>query len=176
MKKPLALIAAALAFLALDRLDPHLADRLLRDSLVKDFGIDKPKIAVLGLNPHSGDNGQIGTEEQTVIKPLIEQLQQQGQLVFGPFGADAFFARSSYMQFDAVLAMYHDQGLIPFKTIAFGTGVNFSAGLKIVRTSPDHGTGYKIAGKNQANELSMREAIFTAGEIFRHHAEQSKEK
>lgn len=133
---------------------------LLKESLIKDFGIDKPKIAVLGLNPHAGDDGQIGTEEQTIIKPTIELLQQQGTLVFGPFSADAFFARASYQHFDAVLAMYHDQGLVPFKTLAQGGGVNYTAGLPVIRTSPDHGTAFDIAGKNLADESSFREAIF----------------
>lgn len=146
---------------------------LLRDSLIKDFGIDKPKIAVLGLNPHAGDNGQIGNEEQTVIKPLLEQLQQQGQLVFGPYGADAFFARSSYMNFDAVLAMYHDQGLIPFKTIAHGEGVNYTAGLPVIRTSPDHGTAFDIAGKDLADPSSFREAVFQALDLLKQRQEHA---
>jgi len=133
---------------------------LLKESLIKDFGIDKPKIAVMGLNPHAGDEGQIGTEEQTIIKPTIELLQQQGTLVFGPFSADAFFARANYQHFDAVLAMYHDQGLVPFKTLAQGGGVNYTAGLPVIRTSPDHGTAFDIAGKNMADESSFREAIF----------------
>jgi 4-hydroxythreonine-4-phosphate dehydrogenase len=135
---------------------------LLRECLVKDFGIDKPKIAVMGLNPHAGDNGEIGKEEQEIIKPLIDQLQQQGQLVFGPYSADAFFARASYRQFDAVLAMYHDQGLVPFKTIAHGEGVNYTAGLPVIRTSPDHGTAFDIAGKDLADPSSFREAVFRA--------------
>lgn len=135
---------------------------LLRDTLVKDFGIDKPKIAVLGLNPHAGDEGQIGNEEQTIIKPLIEQMQQQGHIIQGPFAADAFFARGSYKYFDAVLAMYHDQGLIPFKTLAQGEGVNYTAGLQVIRTSPDHGTAFDIAGKNLADPSSFREAVFQA--------------
>jgi len=140
---------------------------LLRESLVKDFGIDKPKIAVMGLNPHAGDNGEIGKEEQEVIKPVIEQLQQQGQLIFGPYSADAFFARASYRQFDAVLAMYHDQGLVPFKTIAHGEGVNYTAGLQVIRTSPDHGTAFDIAGKDLADPSSFREAIYRAIDLLR---------
>jgi 4-hydroxythreonine-4-phosphate dehydrogenase len=135
--------------------------------LIKDFGIDKPRIAVLGLNPHAGDEGQIGREELDVIKPLIEQLQGAGQLVYGPFSADAFFARRSYAQFDAVLAMYHDQGLIPFKTIAAGEGINFTAGLPVVRTSPDHGTAFDISGKDVADPSSFREAVFAAIDIWR---------
>ncbi|WP_276132616.1 4-hydroxythreonine-4-phosphate dehydrogenase PdxA [Polluticoccus soli] len=146
---------------------------LLKDSLIKDFGIDKPRIAILGLNPHAGDNGQIGTEEQTVIKPFIEQLQQQGHLAFGPYGADAFFARSSYTQFDAVLAMYHDQGLIPFKTIAHGEGVNYTAGLPVIRTSPDHGTAFDIAGKGIAEPSSFREAIFQCIDLLRKRKEHA---
>jgi len=140
---------------------------LLRESLVKDFGIDKPRIAILGLNPHAGDEGQIGNEEQTVIRPFIEQLKQQGHLVFGPYSADAFFAKGNHQQFDAVLAMYHDQGLIPFKTLAQGEGVNFTAGLPVVRTSPDHGTAFDIAGKNLADPSSFLEAIFQAISLVR---------
>ena len=144
----------------------HSKLQILRDCLVKDFGIDKPKIAVLGLNPHAGDEGQIGSEEQTVIKPLIEEWSAKGHLVFGPYSADAFFARSSYRHFDAVLAMYHDQGLIPFKTIAMGEGVNYTAGLPAVRTSPDHGTAFDIAGKDAADPSSFREAVFAALDIL----------
>ncbi len=150
--------------------------QLMEKSLRKDFGINKPKIAVLGMNPHAGDGGLIGKEDEEIIKVVISDTKNKGKLVFGPFPADGFFGTAQYRQFDAVLAMYHDQGLIPFKTIAFENGVNFTGGLSIIRTSPDHGTGYNIAGKNQANEASMREAIFLAGEIFRQHAEQSKEK
>jgi 4-hydroxythreonine-4-phosphate dehydrogenase len=144
---------------------------LLRDSLAKDFGIDKPRIAVLGLNPHAGDNGAIGTEDQTIIKPVIDAVQQQGHLVYGPFSADAFFAWGSYKEFDAVLAMYHDQGLIPLKTLAQGMGVNYTAGLSVVRTSPDHGTAFDIAGKNLANPDSFREAVFRAIDILRQRQE-----
>lgn len=150
--------------------------RLMENSLRNDFGINKPKIAVLGLNPHAGDGGLIGKEDEEVLRVVIADQRNKGKLVVGPLPADGFFGTAQYRQYDAVLAMYHDQGLIPFKTIAFENGVNFTGGLSVVRTSPDHGTGYKIAGKNQANEMSMREAIFTAGEIFRHRAEQSKEK
>lgn len=141
--------------------------QILKETLVKDFGIDRPKIAVLGLNPHSGDDGQIGTEEQQIIRPLIDSFQQQGLLVFGPYGADAFFSRGHYRHFDAVLAMYHDQGLIPFKTLAQGEGVNYTAGLPVIRTSPDHGTAFDIAGKNVADESSFREAVFQAIDLFR---------
>lgn len=140
---------------------------ILRETLIKDFGIDKPKIAVLGLNPHAGDGGKIGTEEQTIIRPVIEQMQQQGHNIYGPYSADAFFARSSYLQFDAVLAMYHDQGLIPFKTIAHGEGVNYTAGLPVIRTSPDHGTAFDIAGKDMADPSSFREALFQALDLLK---------
>jgi 4-hydroxythreonine-4-phosphate dehydrogenase len=140
---------------------------LLRDSLIKDFGIDKPRIAVLGLNPHAGDEGQIGNEEQTTIRPVIEGYKQKDTMVFGPYSADAFFAQGSYTQFDAVLAMYHDQGLVGFKTLANGGGVNYTAGLPVVRTSPDHGTAFDIAGKNIADPASFREAVFQALELLR---------
>ena len=138
---------------------------LLHASLRRDFGIDKPRIAVLGLNPHAGDEGLIGTEEEEIIQPAIKEAKQQ-KLVFGPYSADAFFARRSYLQFDAVLAMYHDQGLIPFKTIAVGEGVNFTAGLPFVRTSPDHGTAFDIAGKNKADATSFTTAIFECIDII----------
>jgi 4-hydroxythreonine-4-phosphate dehydrogenase len=140
---------------------------ILRDALVKDFGIDKPRIAVLGLNPHAGDEGNIGREELDVIKPVIEQMQGSGHLVYGPYSADAYFARRSYLQFDAVLAMYHDQGLVPFKTLAAGEGVNFTAGLSVIRTSPDHGTAFDIAGKGIADPSSFREAVFAAIDLLR---------
>ncbi|MDQ3682288.1 MAG: 4-hydroxythreonine-4-phosphate dehydrogenase PdxA [Bacteroidota bacterium] len=143
---------------------------LLNQSLRKDFGIDKPKIAVLGLNPHAGDEGLIGTEEDQIIKPAIQQVKHQ-MLVFGPYSADAFFARRSYLQFDAVLAMYHDQGLIPFKTIAVGEGVNFTAGLPFVRTSPDHGTAFDIAGKNIADTTSFTTAVFECVHILNNRAD-----
>jgi len=141
---------------------------ILRECLIKDFGIDKPKIAVLGLNPHAGDEGQIGNEEQTVIRPAIDQQKQNGNLVFGPYSADSFFARGTYTEFDAVLAMYHDQGLVAFKTLAQGDGVNYTAGLSIVRTSPDHGTAFDIAGKNLADPSSFREAVFQCLELLEH--------
>ena len=140
--------------------------RLLHQSLRRDFGIDKPKIAVLGLNPHAGDEGLVGNEEETIIKPAIKDAKQQGQLAYGPYSADAFFARHSYLQFDAVLAMYHDQGLIPFKTIAANEGVNFTAGLSFVRTSPDHGTAFDIAGKNVAEPSSFMTAVFECVDII----------
>ncbi|MFC6999253.1 4-hydroxythreonine-4-phosphate dehydrogenase PdxA [Rufibacter roseus] len=140
---------------------------ILDKSLRQDFGIQKPKIAVLGLNPHAGENGLLGKEEEEIIRPMIEQLKEKGNLVFGPFPADGFFGTRSYKKFDATLALYHDQGLIPFKTLAFETGVNFTAGLPIVRTSPDHGTAYDIAGQNKADETSFREALFAAVDILR---------
>jgi 4-hydroxythreonine-4-phosphate dehydrogenase len=145
--------------------------KLMDNSLRNDFWIRKPKIAVLGLNPHASDNGLIGDEEQKAIIPAIEEARSNDILAFGPYSADGFFANGTYLQFDAVLAMYHDQGLIPFKHIAFETGVNFTAGLKFVRTSPDHGTAYDIAGKNLASEISFREAIFTAIHIVKHRRE-----
>ncbi|MDP9080368.1 MAG: 4-hydroxythreonine-4-phosphate dehydrogenase PdxA [Bacteroidota bacterium] len=145
--------------------------KLMDASLRNDFWIRKPKIAVLGLNPHASDNGLIGNEEQAVIIPAIEEARNNNILAFGPYAADGFFANGTYLQFDAVLAMYHDQGLIPFKQIAFESGVNFTAGLNFVRTSPDHGTAYDIAGKNQASEISFREALFTAMHIVKHRRE-----
>jgi 4-hydroxythreonine-4-phosphate dehydrogenase len=148
--------------------------RLMDASLKQDFWIRKPKIAVLGLNPHAGDNGLIGTEEQDIIQPAIEEAKAAGILAMGPYPADGFFANATYHQFDAVLAMYHDQGLIPFKQIAFESGVNFTAGLSFVRTSPDHGTAYDIAGKNQASEVSFREALFTAIHIIKHRRETAE--
>lgn len=147
---------------------------LLKEALVKDFGIDKPKIALLGLNPHAGDNGAIGEEEKNIIMPFIETMQQQGNLIYGPYAADAFFAQGSYAEFDAVLAMYHDQGLVGFKTLAQGKGVNYTAGLQVVRTSPDHGTAFDIAGKNIADEASFREAVFRAIDILNKRAEYAE--
>lgn len=148
--------------------------KLMDASLRGDFWIRKPKIAVLGLNPHAGDNGLIGNEEQNVIIPAIEEARNANILAFGPYPADGFFANGTYLQFDAVLAMYHDQGLIPFKQIAFESGVNFTAGLNFVRTSPDHGTAYDIAGKNLASEISFREALFTAIHIVKHRRETAE--
>jgi 4-hydroxythreonine-4-phosphate dehydrogenase len=150
--------------------------KLMDTSLRKDFGITKPKIAVLGLNPHAGDNGLLGQEEDQIIRPVIADQKNKGRLVYGPFPADGFFATGSHSKYDGILAMYHDQGLVAFKTIAFGHGVNFTAGLPIIRTSPDHGTAYAIAGKNQADEGSFREAIYQAVEIFKQRTQPSKEK
>ena len=134
-------------------------------TLKQDFEIEKPKIAVLGLNPHSGDNGVIGDEEEKIMKPALKKLFEAGNLVFGPFSADGFFGSSQYEKYDAVIATYHDQGLIPFKTLSFGTGVNYTAGLDKIRTSPDHGTAYEIAGKGIANHESFKEAVYLAIDI-----------
>ena len=143
---------------------------LLNKSLKRDFGLEKPRIAVLALNPHAGDQGLLGKEEQEIIVPAIEKAKEQGIWAFGPYAADGFFGTGHFTHFDAVLAMYHDQGLIPFKTLDM-SGVNYTAGLNIVRTSPDHGTGYDIAGKNQADESSMRNALFMAIDVLRQREE-----
>lgn len=148
--------------------------QLINDSLKKDFWIEKPKIAVLGLNPHASDNGLLGSEEAEIISPAIQEAFDKGIICFGPYAADGFFGNGTYKQFDAVLAMYHDQGLIPFKTIAFETGVNYTAGLKFVRTSPDHGTGYDIAGKGIADPTSFMEALFAAIHIVKSRREQEE--
>ncbi|HMR91707.1 MAG TPA: 4-hydroxythreonine-4-phosphate dehydrogenase PdxA [Chitinophagaceae bacterium] len=140
---------------------------LLQKSLQRDFGIDKPKIAVLGLNPHAGDEGLIGSEEETIIKPAIREAKNQNILAAGPYSADAFFARGQYVHFDAVLAMYHDQGLIPFKSLAAAEGVNYTAGLPVVRTSPDHGVAFDIAGKDKADAASFLSALFECIDIIR---------
>jgi 4-hydroxythreonine-4-phosphate dehydrogenase len=147
---------------------------ILNKSLQTDFGIDKPKIAVLGLNPHAGDEGLIGNEEETIIKPAIKDAKHHNILVMGPYSADAFFARGQYEKFDAVLAMYHDQGLIPFKSLALGEGVNYTAGLPVVRTSPDHGTAFDIAGKGIANNQSFLESVFCAIDIIKMRATYSE--
>lgn len=139
----------------------------MHKSLKQDFGINKPKIAILGLNPHCGDKGVIGKEDDEIIKPTIIKIKESGKLVFGPYAADGFFGSETYKQFDGVLATYHDQGLAPFKALSFGKGVNFTAGLGHIRTSPDHGTGYDIAGKNLANPSSFKEALFTAIQVFK---------
>lgn len=139
----------------------------IHDTLIKDFGIIKPKIAVLGINPHTGDSGVIGNEDDTVLRPALDAIRNKGKWVLGPYAADSFFGSGNYKNFDAIIAAYHDQGLIPFKTLAFGQGVNFTAGLNKVRTSPDHGTAYEIAGKNMANEGSFKEAVFAALSIFK---------
>jgi 4-hydroxythreonine-4-phosphate dehydrogenase len=140
---------------------------ILQDSLRKDFGILKPRIAVLGLNPHAGEKGLLGREDVEIIRPAVVHMKERGHLMFGPYPADGFFGMRQFQQVDAVLAMYHDQGLIPFKTLAFESGVNYTAGLPIVRTSPDHGTAYDIAAKHIANETSFREALFLACDVVR---------
>ncbi|MFD2521355.1 4-hydroxythreonine-4-phosphate dehydrogenase PdxA [Emticicia soli] len=145
----------------------------IHTSLKRDFGIQKPKIAVLGLNPHAGENGLLGNEEKEIIQPALNEIKKKGTLVFGPFPADGFFGTASWKQYDAVLAMYHDQGLMPFKMLAFENGVNFTAGLPKVRTSPDHGTAYDIAGKNIADESSMIHAIYTAIDVAKNRDELS---
>jgi len=145
--------------------------RIMHDSLRRDFACQKPKIAILGLNPHASDNGLIGNEEQEVLIPVIEKAQEQNMLVFGPYPADGFFGSPNYKKFDGILAIYHDQGMIPFKTLAFDDGVNFTAGLPIVRTSPAHGTAFDIAGQNKANPGSMRAAIYLACDIVKNRKE-----
>ena len=146
-----------------------IADKLLllNNSLKNDFGIHKPKIAVLGLNPHAGDNGLLGKEEEKIIIPAIKDIFSRGIYVFGPYPSDGFFGTNDYSKFDGIIAMYHDQGLIPFKSISFEEGVNFTAGIDIIRTSPDHGTAYDIAGKGIASEKSIRNALFLAIDIWR---------
>jgi 4-hydroxythreonine-4-phosphate dehydrogenase len=141
--------------------------KLMNHSLILDFGIRKPKIAVLGLNPHAGDNSLLGTEETEIINPAIEQAQKEGILAFGAFPADGFFGAGSFTKFDGILAMYHDQGLAPFKALSFDSGVNFTAGLPFIRTSPVHGTAFAIAGKGGASENSFRQAIYVACDIYR---------
>lgn len=151
----------------------HLTEELIKrkietvkQSLIQDFSINKPKIAVLGLNPHCGDGGVIGTEDDLVIKPTLKKIFDKGTLVFGPFAADGFFGSSQYEKYDAIIAAYHDQGLIPFKTLSFGNGVNYTAGLNKIRTSPDHGTAYDIAGKGVADFNSFKEAVYLAIDIY----------
>jgi len=146
-------------------------------SLRQDFRIRKPKVAVLAINPHAGDNGVIGNDDDVVLRPTLEKITSEGNLVYGPYSADSFFGSSNYKSFDAIIASYHDQGLIPFKTITFGEGVNYTAGLTKVRTSPDHGTAYEIAGQGKADESSFKHAIYTAIEVFRNrktHSQYSK--
>ncbi len=151
----------------------HLTEKLIiqkietiNKSLKQDFNITKPKIAVLGLNPHAGDNGVIGNEEEKIIRPTIKKLFEKGIFAFGPYSADGFFGSGQYEKFDAIIASYHDQGLIPFKTLSFGTGVNYTAGLNKIRTSPDHGTAYEIAGKGVADFSSFKEAVYLAIDIY----------
>lgn len=145
--------------------------RTIEKSLQMDFGIRRPKVALLGINPHSGDSGVIGKEDDEILRPVIQEMSDAGHLVYGPYAADSFFGSDSYKNFDAILAAYHDQGLIPFKTLSFGKGVNFTAGLSKIRTSPDHGTAYEIAGQGKADHSSFKEAVFTALSIFRNRQE-----
>ena len=140
--------------------------KLLCQVLNKDFGIIKPKIATLSINPHVGDNGVIGTEDQKLLIPAINELNKKEEIIYGPFSADTFFCNNNYAKYDAILAVYHDQGLIPFKTISFGEGINYSAGLPIIRTSPDHGTGFDIAGKSIADPSSFKHALKIALDIY----------
>jgi 4-hydroxythreonine-4-phosphate dehydrogenase len=158
----------------LSEVSSHLTEELIkrkietvRKSLIQDFSIVKPKIAVLGLNPHAGDGGVIGKEDDLVLKPTLKKIFDSGTMVFGPFPADGFFGSGQYEKYDAIIATYHDQGLIPFKTLSFGKGVNYTAGLNRVRTSPDHGTAYDIAGKDMADFNSFKEAVYLAIDIFR---------
>jgi 4-hydroxythreonine-4-phosphate dehydrogenase len=159
----------------------HLTKELIRrkvttinKTLKRDFRINRPRIAILGVNPHSGDNGVIGNEDDTIVKPAIQTLFEEGVLIFGPYPADGFFGSSQYEKFDAVIAAYHDQGLVPFKTLAFGKGVNYTAGLEGIRTSPDHGTAYDIAGKGEADHNSFKEAVYLALDVFHNRAEFSE--
>lgn len=145
--------------------------KLIEDSLRIDFGIERPTIAILGLNPHAGDGGAIGHEDDEIVRPAVIEAKKKGSLVMGPFPADGFFGSGQHKKFDGVLAMYHDQGLIPFKLLSFGEGVNFTAGLSGVRTSPDHGTAFDIAGQNVANPDSFRKAIFLAIDVVRNRKE-----
>ncbi len=141
--------------------------RLMSESLKKDFGIIEPKIAVLGLNPHCGDGGLLGDEEQTIILPAVKEANKEGIMAFGPYSADGFFSLGNYGKFDATLAMYHDQGLVPFKALAFQDGVNFTAGLPVIRISPDHGTAYEMAGRDEADPQSMMSSLYAAIDIFK---------
>ncbi|MEM8846364.1 MAG: 4-hydroxythreonine-4-phosphate dehydrogenase PdxA [Bacteroidota bacterium] len=143
----------------------------ITESLKMDFGVRRPRIALLGINPHSGDNGTIGEEDEKILKPIIQELFDKGTLVYGPYSADSFFGSNGHKNFDAIIAAYHDQGLIPFKTLSFGKGVNYTAGLNRVRTSPDHGTAFEIAGKGQADPSSFKEAVFTGIQIYRNRSE-----
>ncbi len=159
---PVSEVAAAIST---DRILKKLS--ILNRTLKEDFSIPKPRIAILGLNPHAGDGGTLGKEEEEIIIPAIKKAQQDNLLVYGPYPADGFFGTIAFQKFDAVLAMYHDQGLIPFKYMAFETGVNFTAGLSVIRTSPDHGTAYDIAGKNKASEASFRHAVYMTCDLVR---------
>ena len=148
--------------------------RLMHASLERDFGIAHPKIAVLGLNPHCGDGGLLGDEEKDIILPAVLEAQAEGIFAFGPYSPDGFFGLGNYARFDATLAMYHDQGLAPFKALAFHDGVNYTAGLPVIRTSPDHGTAYELAGRDEADPRSMMHAIYAAIDIFNHRLEYDR--
>jgi 4-hydroxythreonine-4-phosphate dehydrogenase len=170
-------VAVVTGHIPVDNISKELTEKLILDKLVvlnaslkKDFSIVRPRIAVLGLNPHAGDEGVIGNEEKTVILPAIKQAEKLGIVAVGPYPADGFFGSGNFNKFDAVLAMYHDQGLIPFKTVSMDTGVNFTAGLPVIRTSPDHGTAYDIAGQNLASEESFRQALYMAYDIYQSRA------
>ncbi|WP_438712828.1 4-hydroxythreonine-4-phosphate dehydrogenase PdxA [Aquimarina muelleri] len=157
-----------------DTITPELIEQKINtiyQALKQDFAISKPKIAILGINPHSGDNGVIGKEDEEILKPTIRKINESGKLVYGPYAADSFFGSNNYKSFDAIVASYHDQGLIPFKTLSFGKGVNYTAGLNKVRTSPDHGTAFEISGKNQADNSSFKEAVFAALKIYKNRQE-----
>ena len=153
-----------------ETISPELITRkvdIMHNCLKQDFQKSKPRIAVLSLNPHCGDHGVIGMEDDEIIKPTIEKIRETGKLVYGPYAADSFFGSGNYEKFDAIIASYHDQGLIPFKTLSFGKGVNYTAGLNRIRTSPDHGTAFDVAGKNKANNESFKEAVFSAINIYK---------
>lgn len=141
--------------------------KTVTQTLKQDFGIITPKIAVLGINPHTGDNGVIGKEDDEVVRPTLAKLNEEGTLVYGPYAADSFFGTKNHLNFDAIIAAYHDQGLVPFKTLSFGQGVNYTAGLDKIRTSPDHGTAYDKAGKGEADHTSFKEAVFSAIQIYK---------
>lgn len=171
-------IAVATGHIPLSAVAEKLTKEKIRDkikifekSLKKDFGIQKPTIAVMGLNPHAGDGGAIGTDEEELIRPLIIEMKKKGTMVMGPFSADGFFGSTQFKKVDGILAMYHDQGLIPFKALSFGNGTNFTAGLPIIRTSPDHGTAYDIAGKGDADASSFRNALYNAIDIAKRRKE-----
>lgn len=156
------------------KITPELIKRKIQTiklSLQQDFKIAVPKIAVMGINPHTGDDGVIGKEDDEVIRPTLKEINNHGQYVYGPYAADSFFGTKNYKNFDAIIAAYHDQGLIPFKTLSFGEGVNYTAGLNYIRTSPDHGTGFDIAGKNEANPSSFIKAIFVGINIYKNRQE-----